>query len=97
MTRTKTKPPLSKPVFDADEVIRFASTGPDQMEDVGQAADIAVARGRKSEKKSDANRSDLTLSLLPEVVERLRAEADRKGKTVEQVVEKLVTKHLGKH
>jgi len=96
MTRTKTKPPLSKPVFDAEEVIRFASTGPDQVGDVGPAAE-EVGRGQKSAKKADANRSGLTMRLSPEVVARLRAEADRKGKTIEQVVEKLVTKHLGKH
>ena len=45
----------------------------------------------------DADRLSLTLMLKPEVVARLKAEASRKGKTLEQIVEKLVGKHLGKH
>lgn len=99
MTRTKTKPPVRKPVFDADEVIRFAATGESRTEDAGAVADAAAqAHGgkRKTGKNLDANRTGLRLMLLPEVVARLRAEAERKGKTIEQVVEKLVHKHLGK-
>jgi len=42
-------------------------------------------------------RSSLTLLLKAETVSRLRAEASRKEKTIEQIVEKLVVKHLGKH
>jgi hypothetical protein len=82
MTRTKTKPPMRKPLFDADEVISFAAAG-----DTGRAAGTAA----------EATRSPLTLMLLPEAVARLRAAADRKGKTIDQVVEKLVIKHLDKH
>ena len=88
MTRTKTKPPLRKPLFDADEVISFAATGEIRPEAAGGAASkVAEVSGRTT----------LTLMLLPEVVARLRAAADRKGKTIDQVVEKLVTKHLDKH
>lgn len=39
----------------------------------------------------------LTLMLKPDVIALLRAEAARKEKTVEQIVTKLVLKHLGKH
>ena len=52
--------------------------------------------GRRA-KKSDPDREGLSLMLKPEVVSCLKAEAGRKEKTVDQIVEKLVTKHLGKH
>ena len=100
MTRTKTKPPMRKPLFDEDEVISFAAMGEARTEDAGHvfgAVTEATGRKRKSEKKADADRSGLSLRLSPEVVARLRAEAERKGKTIDQVVEKLVHKHLGKH
>jgi len=45
----------------------------------------------------NAERVSLPLMLKPEVISRLKAEASRKEKTIEQIVEKLVTKHLGKH
>ena len=96
MTRAKIKPPLHKPLFDEDDVIRFAATGDAPP---GAAAATAEASGRERQvaKAIDAARSALTLMLAPEVVAHLRAAADRKGKTIEQVVEKLVNKHLGKH
>ena len=100
MTRTKAKPPMRKPLFDEDEVISFAAMGEDRTAVGGHVigADVEITgRKRKPEKKADADRSGLTLRLPPEVVARLRAEAERKGKTVDQVVEKLLHKHLGKH
>ena len=45
----------------------------------------------------DPERSIITLQLKPESLTLLRAEAARKGKTVDQIVAKLVSKHLGKH
>jgi len=44
-----------------------------------------------------SDRLSLSLMLKAEAVTRLKAEASRKGKTVEQIVEKLVAKHLVKH
>jgi len=78
MTKIKAKPPMHKPAFDAEGIIRFASLG------------ASPAGG-------DSDRSNLTLMLKTEAVARLKAEASRKEKTLEQIVEKLVAKHLGKH
>jgi hypothetical protein len=78
MTKSKAKPPMHKPAFDAEGILRFASGG-------------------VSSDSIDPDRTGLTLMLKPEVVSRLKAEASRKEKTLEQIVEKLVTKHLGKH
>ena len=100
MTRAKTKPPVRKPVFDEECVLRFAAAESHQAGDPVHAAgadpdESPVAR--KSAKEPDPGRESLTLMLKPEVMSRLKAEAGRKEKTVEQIVEKLVTKHLGKH
>ena len=78
MTKSKAKPPIHKPAFDAEGILRFA------------------AQGASSEGK-DPDRTGFTLMLKPETVSRLKAEASRKEKTLEQIVEKLVGKHLGKH
>ena len=92
MTRAKTRPTVRKPVFDEEGVLRFAALETKRSGDPSEGpADL------KSGKKSDPDREGLSLMLKPEVVSRLNAEAVRKEKTVDQIVEKLVTKHLGKH
>ena len=78
MTKSKARPPMHKPAFDAEGILRFASQG-------------AFPEGK------DPDRTGLTLMLKPETVSRLQAEASRKEKTIEQIIEKLVAKHLGKH
>ena len=100
MTRAKTKPPVRKPVFDEESVLRFAALETKEAGDAGRlpGGDPSGKRGdRKGAKKSDPDREGLSLMLKPEVVSCLKAEAGRKEKTVDQIVEKLVTKHLGKH
>jgi hypothetical protein len=95
MTRTKTKPPMRKPLFDADEVISFAAAG-EAGPATGTVAE-ADGRQRKTAKKTGEALTTLTLMVSPEAFARLRAAADRKGKTIDQVVEKLLVKHLDKH
>ena len=93
MTRSKIRPPIRKPVFDEENTIRFAA------QEAGQA-DPSTGNGpadRKSVKRSEPDRLCLTLTLKREVITRLKEEAARKEKSVDQIVEKLVTKHLGKH
>jgi len=85
MTRAKTRPPMQKPVFDADSILRFAAQE-------APATDHAVRPAG-----GDPDRLSLALLLKPETVSRLKSEAARKEKTVDQIVDKLVAKHLGKH
>jgi hypothetical protein len=101
MTRSKTKPPIRKPLFDEENTIRFAAG---EKVEVGAAAGRSAGRSaavcmtdRKSAKKVEPDRLPLSLMLKPEVITRIVEEATRKGKSVEQIVEKLVAKHLGKH
>jgi hypothetical protein len=85
MTRAKTKPTMHKPVLDAEGILSFAAQG---VNTIGHDPNPAVC---------DHDRLSVTLALKPEAITRLKAEAARKGKTLEQIVEKLVTKHLNKH
>jgi hypothetical protein len=79
------KPSAHKPVFDEESILRFAALGSEQSAKDPQAG------------ADHPERHSLSLQLKPEIIKLLRAEADRKGKTVEQIVAKLVSKHLGKH
>ncbi len=99
MTRAKTKPPLRKPVFDEEGILRFAALGVNEGGGGGVVGKASVPHkgDRHPAKTSDHDRQSLTLMLMSDVIARLRTEADRKGKTIEQIVEKLVSKHLGKH
>ncbi len=92
MTRSKGTPPIHKPSFDEERVLRFAAGAADQ----GVATEPA-AKDAETAKENGTGRVAITLTLKPEVIGRLRDEAARKGKRVEQIVEKLVTKHLGKN
>lgn len=85
MTRAKTKPTMHKPVFDAEGILSFAAQG---VHTNGHEPDPAA---------SDHDRLSITLALKSDVIARLKAEAARKEKTLEQIVEKLVSKHLNKH
>ena len=80
----KGKPAVHKPVFDEDSVLRFAALGAEQ-----NATESPSARDA-------SDRQGLKLMLKPEIIKILTAEAARKEKTVDQVVAKLVSKHLGK-
>ena len=82
---SKTKPSAHKPFFDEESILRFAA-----MASVQSGRDLQAGT-------SVADRHSLTLQLKAEVIKRLRAEADSKGKTIDQIVAKLVVKHLGKH
>jgi hypothetical protein len=82
MTRAKTRPAIHKPDFDVAGILSFAA--PDAP------ADLHLDGG-------DLNRRSLTIRLKAEVVAKLTAEAARKEKTVEQIIEKLVGKHTSKH
>ncbi|HTP66128.1 MAG TPA: hypothetical protein VMJ66_12115 [Geobacteraceae bacterium] len=85
MTRIKGTPPVHKPAFDEESVLRFAAGAPDQ-----------ISGGAAEAKGDGADRISISLMLKPEVVARLREEAIRKEKKIEQIIEKLVAKHLGK-
>jgi hypothetical protein len=81
----KTKPSVHKPVFDEESILRFAA-----MESRQGGNELQPGA-------PDPERPSLTLQLKPDVISLLKTEAARKGKTVDQIVAKLVSKHLDKH
>jgi hypothetical protein len=101
MTRSKSTPPIHKPAFDVESTLRFAAQGADPIagvtgrpvgdEPAGSSLDQQTTQG------PGTNRLPVTLMLKSEVIARLKEEAVRKEKTIDQIVEKLVAKHLGKH
>jgi hypothetical protein len=101
MTRSRITPPVHKPSFDEERTVRFAEKEVIEADNVPVLADFVGQTGGKTDKKTaktpGADRLHITLTLKPEVIARLKEEAERKEKTVGQVVEKLVAKHLGKH
>jgi hypothetical protein len=94
-------PNIHKPAFDEESVLMFAAQEADQL----AGAPVRTVGGepaggmleRKEVKDLGADRLPITLMLRSEVIARLKEEAGRKEKSIDQVVEKLVTKHLGKH
>jgi hypothetical protein len=101
MTRSKSTPSIRKPAFDEESALRFAAHEVDQVAGAaGQPVGDEPAGGpigRQTAQASGTNRSPVTLMLKSEVIARLKEEAGRKEKTIDQIVEKLVAKHLGKH
>ena len=101
MTRSKSKPPIHKPAFDVESALRFAAQGADPVAGAaGRHAGDEPAGGlleQETAPASGTNRLPVTLMLKSEVIARLKEEAGRKEKTIDQIVEKLVAKHLGKH
>ena len=101
MTRPKTPPPIHKPVFDEESVLRFA--GRDRQKNAGslpggsEEKPVAATKKERGGKVPGAERIAVTLKLKQEVLAFLKEEAVRKEKRIDQIVEKLVMKHLGKH
>ena len=89
MTRSKTKPPIRKPLFDEENTLRFAAGETAEVEAAAgrPGGDAAVSStGRKPAKEQDADRLPFALMLKPEVITRITEEAARKGKSAGQVV-----------
>jgi len=81
----KTRPTIHKPLFDAESVLLFAAG-----ESTPSGTELPAGA-------ANPGRESLSLQLKSEIVDLIKAEAARKGKTVDQIVAKLVAKHLGKH
>ena len=95
MTRSKTKPPIRKPLFDEENTLRFAAGETTEVEAAADRDAAVSSTGRNQAKEQDPDRLPLSLMLKPEAIARIEEEAARKGKSAGQIVEKLVAKHLG--
>lgn len=95
MTKVRAKPSIAKPVIDARAAMDFIAA-PHKSSAAVLTADksdlIATAK-----KETLAGYVQLDVPLKEELYGRLEAEARRKGKTVAEVVGKLINKHIAKH
>jgi hypothetical protein len=94
MAKSKTHPAILKPVFDPEAALRFAAEGEPaaKPEASGQERNPREKAG-----KSRAGYTEVTVLIREELLPRARAEAARKGRTLDELIEKLITKHVGKH
>jgi hypothetical protein len=100
MTRSKKTPSLHKPPFDEESALRFAELEPKTPSGIqGESKWGSNPRkqGESAGKSPQPERFPITLLLKADTITTLQKEAQRKGKAVDQIVDKLVAKHLGKH
>lgn len=98
MAKAKTHPSIEKPVFDPEAALRFAKEGapPGKQETSGHDKSASHALSRATS-KARAGYAEISVLIRDELLPRARAEAARKGKTLDEFIEKLISKHLGKH
>ena len=98
MAKSKTQPSIEKPVFDPEAALRFAADGAPPEKKVVPGQDGTASRASsRSTAKTRSGYTEITVLIRDELLPRARAEAARKGKTLDELIEKLISKHLGKH
>jgi hypothetical protein len=101
MTRSKKTPSLHKPPFDEESALRFAEMEPKAPAAAQGRSKVGTPPRTREEAASgkgpQADRLAITLRLKADTITTLQKEAQRKGKAVDQIIDKLVAKHLGKH
>lgn len=95
MKRTRKGPALVKPAFDEEAILRFA------MSDTAETAPMETAApapksGKGKERPTGEEQVSLTLTVRRELYQALAADAQRKGRGVEEHVVKYLGKHFSK-
>jgi hypothetical protein len=95
MTRSKKTPAIHKPPFDEESALKFA-----EMAEVKAAPkkekEIKPRNVQKTAGDTGSERRPCTFMLKPETITLIQQEVVRKGKGADQIIDKLVAKHLGK-
>jgi hypothetical protein len=96
MTRSKKTPAIHKPPFDEESALKFA-----EMAEGKAAPEKEKGNKPRNLKKSSEDtgpeRRPCTFMLKSETITLIQQEVVRKGKGADQIIDKLVAKHLGKH
>lgn len=98
MTRSKRTPQVHKPPFDEENALRFAETEPGTSATArkgGSTQQVNEEMTKVAELQPD--RHSITLLLKADTITALQHEAGRKGKAIDQIIDKLVAKHLSKN
>jgi 2-succinyl-5-enolpyruvyl-6-hydroxy-3-cyclohexene-1-carboxylate synthase len=95
MTKVRAKPSIAKPVIDARAAMEFVSAQHKSSAAVLPADESDLIATAKNQ--APAGYVQLDVPLKEELYGRLEAEARRKGKTIAEMVGKLINKHIAKH
>lgn len=96
MAKSKTRPSVAKPVFDPEAALRFAAEG-ERAAGKSPAVKLDSKAVSVEIEKASFGYALLTVQIREELLLRARAEASRKGKTLDEFIGKLINKHVGKH
>jgi hypothetical protein len=97
MTRSKKTPSVHKPPFDEESTLRFAEMGPGAPVAGKESGTTPIREETPTTgKESKPDRHPITLLLKVDTITTLQHEAARKGKAVDQILDKLVAKHLAR-
>ncbi len=97
MAKSKVRPPIAKPVFDPEAALRFAAEGVSATGEASAGNPGAAPAAGEVGKASGDGFVSVTVSIREELLQRARAEASRKGRTLDEYIGKLIGKHAGKH
>jgi hypothetical protein len=97
MNRSKKAPVVHKPPFDEESAIRFAEMAEGKGPQLKGKDDKEKRSANKPAKDAASERQPCSFMLKPETISLLQQEVVRKGKGADQIIDKLVAKHLGKH
>jgi len=98
MAKTKTHPSITKPVFDPEAALRFAAEGGNtQKEEPAKERKVKASTVSAVTAAAAAGYANLTMQIREDLLAKARTEAARKGRTLEEYIEKLISKHVGKH
>jgi hypothetical protein len=95
MTRSKKTPAIHKPPFDEESALKFAEMAEGKA-DPPEEKERKSRNLQKTAGDSAPERRPCTFMLKPETVSLIQQEVVRKGKGADQIIDKLVAKHLGK-
>jgi hypothetical protein len=97
MTRERKQPAIRKPLIDEETALRFATAPqPETSTPSGANAGNGGKAGGVTGKGKGEAAVQLTVSLSKEIYARITQEASRKKRSVEELLQRHLTKHYGK-
>ena len=101
MTRERKQAAIRKPLIDEETALRFAAIPQAEMSPPARARKVTgekagKGRGNGSENPKGNASVQLTVNLSKETYARIIHEAERKKRSVEELLQRHLTKHYGK-
>ena len=97
MTRERKQPAIRKPLIDEETALRFAAASQPETSDPPRATEGNGGNtGKMRGKEKGEVTVQLTVGLSKETYARITQEASRKKRSVEELLQRHLTKHYGK-